>query len=156
MKTNESTIKTTSTTQNKSGSIKRFILSGAMALSLFTSAGFMGIATHAEARVNGPRLDSLTFQCGALQDRRDQIWDEYTDASPAKREQLMTELSGIIQNWIAICMGTFGPIGARTAQEQGILVHVPNVDVVQENPTATPGKHGLEITKLPVTSRSLN
>ena len=156
MKTNEGTVKTTNATYGKTGGVKRLILGGMMALSLFTSAGFMGIAGHAEARVSGPRLDTLSFQCGAMQDRRDAIWDEYTGASAARREELMTELSILIQDWIKICMGTFGAIGVRTAEEQGLIGNIPNADVVQQNPTATPGKHGLEITKQPVTSRSLN
>ena len=154
MNINQGTVKSVSATQGKSGAIRRLILGGMMALSLSASAGLMGVAGHAEARVpTGPRLDTLSVACGQLQDRRDAIWAEYSGASAARQQELMTELGVIIQNWVSICQGTFGAIGVRIVGETSVADGLPNVNTVSQNPT---GKHAVEVSKLPLTSRSAN
>jgi hypothetical protein len=153
MKTNQRTLTMAGSIQGgkKRDGLKRVVLSGMMALTLIGSAGFIGAAGHAEARVNGPRLDSLSFQCGQLQDRRDAIWAEYSGASPARQAQLMDELRGIMQNWTSICQGTFGAIGVRMAPET-TGVAVTDITEVSDSPTSSPVKPLLPVSKLPRSS----
>ena len=154
MKTNQRTVMAPISIQRgkKRDGLKRVVLSGMMALTLISSAGFVGAAGHAEARVNGPRLDSLSFQCGQLQDRRDAIWAEYSGASKARQEQLMDELRGIMQNWTSICQGTFGAIGVRMAQETTGVV-MTDITEISESPTSSPVKPLLPVSKLPRSTR---
>jgi hypothetical protein len=68
------------------------------------------------ARVRGPRLDSLTAYCGALQDRADALLSEYAkkgmngEFPSARQDEIMSELGNIARAWDQTCKRTFGSI----------------------------------------------
>jgi hypothetical protein len=93
--------------------------------SLFTRAtaavglcavSFGVLAQAAEARVSGPRLDSLSIFCGQLQDEADRLLSEYPNASPSRKDEILTRLREIGRTWYGdsvsngICDAVFGDI----------------------------------------------
>jgi hypothetical protein len=72
--------------------------------------GSLGLASSAEARVNGPRLDSLSAGCGQLQDESDALRAEYKDSNTtnARRDEILARLRVIGGHWNDVCRGTFG------------------------------------------------
>jgi hypothetical protein len=109
----------------------------ALAMGAALAAGSLGVAVPAEARVNGPRLDSLSIGCGALQDEADRLIAEYKNASNARREEILARLRNIGSDWHAICKGVFGSISLTV----GPVVH-HNLAVAGELELADGGSGG--------------
>lgn len=84
----------------------------AAALTLAAAA----LSGTADARVKGPRLDSLSAGCGILQDEADRLRAEYANqnTSNARREEILTRLRQIGRDWNNIgCRAVFGDISIR-------------------------------------------
>ncbi len=66
----------------------------------------------AEARVNGPRYDSRSIQCGAAQDRADKLVAEYgkPGTTNARKQEILAELQRIADFWDTFCRTRFGSI----------------------------------------------
>jgi hypothetical protein len=75
MEVRDRAIKVNGQTQGWQGKVPGGLLALGLGASLFAGTAFSGTA---EARITGPRLDSLTFQCGAMQDRADELKAEYS------------------------------------------------------------------------------
>lgn len=75
------------------------------------AATVVAFGSTAEARINGPRLDSFSIGCGLLQDEADRLIDEYRNASEDRRGEILTRLREIGGTWIDIgCGSVFGNI----------------------------------------------
>src|SRR5262245_36997937 len=105
-----------------------------------TTLAVVGIAMFAfpapaQARVKAPRLTSLHYYCGSLQDRCDQIladiWEtkQFTDAQ-------RQELQDIGRAWNEVCAGTFGSIVFNVGVNWSVMSTKPGsgvLVVVQSN-----------------------
>lgn len=88
---------------------------------------------EAQARINGPALDSFSAGCLLLQNDADRLIAEYKNASMARREEILQQLRNIGSDWINIgCKAVFGSI-ALTLPDQ-----VPNLDIAGGNAGALP------------------
>ena len=69
----------------------------------------------ANARINGPRLDSVSVGCGQLQDEADGLRAEYKNprTSAARRDQILDRLRNIGRNWNDLCRSKFGDMAYR-------------------------------------------
>lgn len=75
------------------------------------AATVLALSSIAEARINGPRLDSFSIGCGLLQDEADRLIDEYRNASEDRRGEILTRLREIGRTWVDIgCGSVFGTI----------------------------------------------
>ncbi len=88
----------------------------------------------AEARINGPRITSIDFACGAIQDEIDQLRAEYASLSPydSRREEILTRLRNLGSDWnSAGCRAVFGSPVARTNVASTGVTGGPNAGVSQ-------------------------
>lgn len=66
---------------------------------------------EAQARINGPVLDSFSAGCLMLQNKGDALIAEYKNATNARREEILQELRNNGRDWINIgCRAVFGDI----------------------------------------------
>jgi hypothetical protein len=63
------------------------------------AVSFGVLAPATEARVSGPRFDSLSIFCGQLQDEADSLLREYPNASPSRKDEILTRLRQIGETW---------------------------------------------------------
>jgi hypothetical protein len=91
--------------------MKSLFIRAAAAVGL-CAVSFGVLAQAAEARVpaSDPRLDSLSFGCGQLQDEADRLLNEYPNASPSRKDEILTRLREIGRAWYGTCDGEFGDI----------------------------------------------
>jgi hypothetical protein len=92
------------------------LFSRATAVVGLCAVSFGVLAPATEARVSGPRFDSLSIFCGQLQDEADSLLREYPNASPSRKDEILTRLRQIGETWYGnsvsdgICDGVFGDI----------------------------------------------
>jgi hypothetical protein len=100
----------------------RSLLSIAVAsLALVTVA-----SSPALARIKGPVLDSLSFQCLQLQNKSDALIAEYKNATNARREEILTELRNNGRVWREIgCQAVYGNIAMIRLPESHTVVLNP-------------------------------
>ncbi len=88
--------------------IRRGLRLGAAVLAV-TGVVAVAVPSVAAARVKGPRIDSHTAHCGALQDRADAIRAEIWQTKSITSEQI-AELQSIGRSWSEWCAEKFGSI----------------------------------------------
>jgi hypothetical protein len=88
----------------------RFFLKTALVTACLTGVLVVAGAPGAEARVKGPRLDSLSAGCGAAQDEADKLVAETGTATEARKTEIFARLREIADFWDRYCRDTFGSI----------------------------------------------
>lgn len=80
-----------------------------------------GYAPSADARIEGPRVTSIDFACGALQDETDALLNEYKQESTtnARRGEILDRLREIGQSWYPFCSTYYGDITLEPASPCG-------------------------------------
>lgn len=96
----------------------------ARTLAVLVAAVTAAAAVHAplaDARIEGPRVTSIDFACGALQDETDALLDEYKQESTtnARRGEILDRLREIGQSWYPFCSTYYGDITLEPASPCG-------------------------------------
>ena len=79
---------------------------------------------EAQARINGPVLDSFSAGCLMLQNKSDALIAEYKNATNARREEILQELRNNGRDWINLgCRAVFGDISRM------VILDPPNRDI---------------------------
>ena len=89
---------------------------------LIAAALFAAFAPAAHARVTGPRITSIDFACGAIQDESDRLRAEYATLSPydPRREEILQRLRNLGSDWNAAgCRAIFGGMTRTNVASMG-------------------------------------
>lgn len=106
---------------------------------VLAAAALLLVGGEAHARVKGPRFDSLSAGCGALQDRYDEIMEQFKNGnlSQAQYDALLQEGRNIVSNWNSVCAGTFGNINYIKLVPK-VIPNSGKLPTLKAVPTTTP------------------
>jgi len=100
---------------------------------LLAIALFAALTPAAHARINGPRITSTDYACGAIQDEGDRLRREYATLSAydPRREEILQRLRNLGADWNAAgCRAAYGGMARNNVQAQGVTGG-PNAGVSQ-------------------------